>query len=85
MPELEITPRSGGYAIEVKPTREFFGYGRNVLLTEEAQVELVKYLYEKQRDMIMGVVGVICGDDCNGECSGEIDGIPKCSKELKKI
>ena len=56
MSELEITDKAGGCAILVSATKEYFGYGRECLLTEEAQEELLDYMIRVKPDLVRKVI-----------------------------
>jgi hypothetical protein len=45
MTELTIKALSDG-CITLFSTREFFGYGREILITPEARIELMDFLFE---------------------------------------
>jgi len=50
--ELVIIPKAGGYAMEITSAKEYYGYGRQILLVEEAQRELIGYLWKHKRDLV---------------------------------
>ena len=53
-PELVILERTRG-SITVHATREFFGYGHTILLTEEAQKETLLWFVKHREELCMEV------------------------------
>jgi hypothetical protein len=49
MTELKIKTLSDG-CVTLFSNREFFGYGREILITPEARIELMDFLFENYPD-----------------------------------